>query len=161
METERTVLTAPTDIDRNDIFLLKSNEQTRKHLGGPVHKKNLEEKFQVIRTSRKPEQHWIVKEKLSDEFIGLASITKYHDGIHYEISYEFLPNFWGKGYGTEIMKRIIDYGFQEVKFMELYAETQEKNAASIRLLQKVGMEHIDTIQRFGEEQVVYALCNPL
>jgi len=161
METERMILSTPSNEDRQDILKLKINEQTRKHLGGPVHERDLEGKFEEILQAIKPEQYWVIKEKESKTFVGLASITKYHDGIHYEISYELLPAFWDKGYGTEVMKKVLDYGFNTMQFNELYAETQTKNAASVRLLQKIGMKQVDIIHRFGEEQVVYALYNPL
>jgi ribosomal-protein-alanine N-acetyltransferase len=160
METERMILSKPSEKNRMDIFQLKKNEQGRLYLGGAIAEEKLEERFNEIRMASKPEQYWIVHEKESGAFIGLVSITLYHDGIHYEISYELLPDFWGKGYGTEIMKKVLNFGFKDLQFDELYAETQMKNAASVRLLEKIGMKHIDTLQRFGEEQVVYAIQSP-
>ncbi len=89
--------------------------------------------------------------------MGLVCIGKYHDGIHYEVSYELQPAYWGRGYGTEIIEQVITYGFDVFGLKELYAETQKKNVASRRLLEKVGMQLFSELDRFGESQCVYVI----
>lgn len=157
METSRTVLSKPTAADYREVFELQTNQQSRKYLGGPVTKKEFPEKFQAIVTAQLPESYWIVRQKDSRAFIGLVCITKYHDQIHYEVSYVLDPKFWGEGYGTEIVACIIEYGFKNLGLEEIYAETQKKNTASIKLLEKVGMKIKSEVERFGERQTVYSI----
>ena len=157
METSRTVLSKPTAMDYDEVFALQSNQQTRQYLGGPVTKEEFPEKFKDILDAKVPESYWVVRQKETNAFIGFVSIAKYHDQIHYEVSYELDPEFWGDGYGAEIIEKVISYGFKDLSLEEIYAETQKKNAASIRLLEKVGMQLKSEVERFGEQQVVYAV----
>ena len=108
-----------------------------------------------------PDSYWVVRQKETHAFVGLVSITPYRDSIHYEASYELRPEFWGKGYGTEILESVLVYSLYALGLEEIYAETQKKNAASIRILEKVGMRFLSQIERFGEQQVVYCLKKPL
>ena len=157
METVRTVLSKPTAMDEDAIFSLQSNEKTREYLGGPVTKEGFPEKFKSILDVKAPESYWVVRQKETHEFIGFVCITKYHDQIHNEVSYELDPKFWGNGYGTEVIEKVIEYGFENLGLEEIYAETQKKNIASIKLLEKIGMHYQSEIERFEEKQVVYSI----
>jgi ribosomal-protein-alanine N-acetyltransferase len=157
METARTLLLKPTAEDYEDFFSLQKNELSRKYLGGAVREGDLPQKFIGILNAQEPESHWIIREKQTNTFIGLISISKHHDQIHYEVSYELDPTFWGKGYGTEVVTAVIDYGFDALGLEEIYAETQKKNVASKKLLEKIGMKVVSEIERYGEEQLIYSL----
>lgn len=157
METTRTLLLKPTAKDRDELFALQKNEQSRQYLGGVVTDEKFPEKFEGILNTEKPETYWVVREKQTNVFIGLVSITRHYDKIHYEVSYELDPTFWGKGYGTEIVTAAIHYGFDVLELQEIYAETQKKNTASTKLLEKIGMEVLAEVERYGEIQVIYSL----
>ena len=117
----------------------------------------LPQKFKEILNAQEPDLYWIVREKQTNAFIGLISITQHHDKVHYEVSYELEPKFWGKGYGTEIVTAAVRYGFDVLGLQEIYAETQKKNAASTKLLEKIGMKAVTEVERYGEIQVIYSL----
>ncbi|MFH1298970.1 MAG: GNAT family N-acetyltransferase [Patescibacteria group bacterium] len=157
METERTIFSKPNSTDYDELFGLYSNEAVRKYLGGTITKAEFDEKFNDFFCAQLPECYWIIKQKGTNSFIGLISICKYHDQTHFEISYELHPDFWCEGYGTEVVKRGIEYAFNELGLEELYAETQKKNQKSIKLLEKIGMKIIKQIERFGEQQLIYSI----
>lgn len=159
METRRTIFLKPAATEYDEIFALESNEQSRAYLGGPVAKEKFPEKFRAMLSVQPPECYWVVRHKGTNAFIGLVCITNYHDRIHYDVSYQLHPAFWGEGYGTEIIRKVIEYGLSILGLEELYAETQKKNLASVRVLEKVGMQFVSQIERFGEEQVVYSIRN--
>ena len=161
METHRTTLRKPVRMDEADILDLQQNEQVRRYLGGSIKTEDFPKKFQEMIEARPPESYWVVREKETDAFIGLVSIARHHDGIHYEVSYELHPTFWGKGYATEIIESVIQWGFISLRLKEIYAETQKKNLASVRLLKKVGMKRIAELERFGETQVIYSIISTL
>lgn len=114
-----------------------------------------EEKFAEMLAAKKPSSFWIIRHKQTDECMGVVSIDLYHDGIHQELSYELLPQFWGKGFGSEVATAVLRYGFENLELKKIYAETQSKNVASVKLLRKIGMEFIGEIERFGEKQSVF------
>ena len=48
-------------------------------------------------------------------------------------------NFWNKGYVTEAVKRVIDFGFSELGLHRIYATLAPENVTSVRVLEKAGM----------------------
>lgn len=73
--------------------------------------------------------------------------------------------FWSLGYCTEAAKRIVDYGFSELKLIRIHAEHLKRNPASGRVLQKLGMfeegvarQHIKKWDKF-EDLVLYGLLH--
>lgn len=57
-----------------------------------------------------------------------------------EIGYALLPNERGKGYGTEALGIMIDYLFLSKEVMRIQAQTDLRNSASQRILEKVGFK---------------------
>jgi len=158
METARTIFSQPNNEDYEDLLNLYTNKLSRKYLGGPVTKTKFDEKF-VGFFDTKSEYYWVVRQKDTNQFIGMTYLTIYHDRENYEISYQLNPEFWGKGYGVETVQKTIDYAFKELKIKRLYAETQKKNLKSIKLLEKLGFELLQEEQRHGEIQSIYTKIN--
>ncbi|MDP4115662.1 MAG: GNAT family protein [Bacteroidota bacterium] len=75
-------------------------------------------------------------------FIGFADIEiKYHGAKvkSGEIGYFLLPDYWGKGYATEIAKRLIELCFNELKMPKVVASCNSNNFSSENVMKKVGM----------------------
>jgi len=47
-------------------------------------------------------------------------------------------DYWGKGYGTDAMKTLVEYIFRHTNFQRLYLKTLEKNARAQRSFEKAG-----------------------
>lgn len=157
MHTTHAILAKLQQSDYDDILLLHNDEQVRTYLGGPIDLKDFHCSFECMCSAIEPEAYWIMREKQTTAFMGLVSIDGYHDKKRYELSYQLLPEFWGKGYATEVLDLMIKYAFSELGLEELVSETQKKNVKSIRLLERLGMQKIDELERFGEQQIVYAI----
>ena len=56
-----------------------------------------------------------------------------------EIYYNILPEFWGKGFATEVGKALVKFGFKELKLHKVEAGVQTENIRSIKVLEKLGM----------------------
>lgn len=50
-------------------------------------------------------------------------------------------DFWGKGYGTEAMKLILEYAFVELNLQRVTLNVFEYNSRAIRSYEKVGFRH--------------------
>ncbi len=57
-----------------------------------------------------------------------------------EIGYRFHPNAWGRGYALEAMRGLCDTIVPKLDLHKLVAYCVPENAASIRLLEKLGMQ---------------------
>lgn len=74
------------------------------------------------------------------KFIGLIALNLGKEKFKTaEVWYKFHPDFWNKGYATESLKKIIDFGFKELKLHRIEAGCAIENIASISVLEKAGM----------------------
>jgi RimJ/RimL family protein N-acetyltransferase len=55
-----------------------------------------------------------------------------------EIGYIFHPDHWGRGYARESLTALIDRAFQRFDMAALTADVDPRNAASLKLLTKLG-----------------------
>lgn len=67
--------------------------------------------------------------------IGFNNFTKRHRA---NLGYDLQADFWNKGYVTEALKIVIDFGFKELDLNRIEAEVMQGNIASERVLTKLG-----------------------
>ena len=58
----------------------------------------------------------------------------------WEIGWAILPQEWGRGYGTEAARRLLVYAFDELNAHRVVAFCHASNAASERVMRKLGMK---------------------
>ena len=88
------------------------------------------------------------------EIIGHVSIRpnfRYDNAA--EIGYAIHPDYWNKGYATEVCSALIEFCFNELKVDTVVASHFESNDASSRVMDKVGMEFIEVITKGFEHEV--------
>jgi len=81
---------------------------------------------------------WGIFLKENGEFVGTA-------GFHYirqnrnetvaEIGYDLAKSHWGKGYMTEVMHELLQYGFTAMGYDKIDATVEPLNQRSIKLLE--------------------------
>jgi len=74
-------------------------------------------------------------EKGNPEMIGLA-LFLINEEKERELGYRFRVDYWGKGYGTETTKGLLDFYFNEMNAEKVMAEVNVANAASLKILNK-------------------------
>lgn len=83
-----------------------------------------------------------------------------------EIGYVLHRQFWGKGYGTEVLGAMIEAAFDAYQLHRLEADIDPDNAASLALLKKFGFREEGQFRerwRMGEEwrdSIMMALLAP-
>jgi ribosomal-protein-alanine N-acetyltransferase len=94
------------------------------------------------------------------EVIGGISIVESEQHKRAELGYWCAREFWGRGYTTEAVRAIIDYGFRSLGLQRVYAECHGDNPASRRVLEKAGMtyegrlrQHSFRVDRFADKLV--------
>jgi diamine N-acetyltransferase len=68
-------------------------------------------------------------------------------GKQLEIGYSLVPSERGKGYGTEATQLMVDYLFLSKDTMRIQAQTDLRNVASHKLLEKVGFMKEGTLRK--------------
>ncbi|MGM1048833.1 ribosomal-protein-alanine N-acetyltransferase [Paenibacillus uliginis N3/975] len=79
----------------------------------------------------------------SGQFIGFADVEmvkRNRDGGNGEIGYFLLPDFWGQGYATEIINRLLKICFEEMNLHRVFARCNANNLNSEKVMIKAGME---------------------
>ncbi len=89
-------------------------------------------------------QYWPVFEEESGSLVGCCGLRP--AGDEYELGFHLCPAFWGKGYGEEAARSVMEYAFTELGAHVLRAGHHPKNEASRRLLKKLGF-------RYGKEEL--------
>ena len=83
---------------------------------------------------------WCIMEQNSENFIGLAGLVLTVERFKMaEIYFKLSPKYWGKGYATEISKKLLRFGFDELGLHRIEAGVATENTNSIRVLEKLGM----------------------
>lgn len=85
---------------------------------------------------------WVAREKSTGKDIGTLIIRhpateEKVEGL--EIGYSYLPEAWGKGFASEAAQGVILYSRQHMPDQKVVALVDAQNAASRRVLTKVGM----------------------
>lgn len=65
-----------------------------------------------------------------------------------EIGWHLARAYWGKGLGTECALGVMRYGFDTLELPELHAIAYPENKASLRIMQKIGMDYRGSTDKF-------------
>ena len=87
-------------------------------------------------------------EKGNPEMIGLCLFLT-NDETDKELGYRFTFNSWGKGYGTEIARGMIDYYLNTINAEKVAADVNTETIGSVKILEKL-MTHM--WEFFNEER---------
>jgi RimJ/RimL family protein N-acetyltransferase len=74
-----------------------------------------------------------------DELLGSVSLRRFSRDRRAELGYWLGADAWGCGYATEAAIALVDFGFREMGLQRIYAQVLAGNAASCRVLEKLGM----------------------
>jgi RimJ/RimL family protein N-acetyltransferase len=74
-----------------------------------------------------------------------------------ELIFAILPDYRGHGYATEAVRAVLEFSFKIGSIKRVVAIADTPNVASIRILEKVGMERERCMTIGGQEVVIYKL----
>jgi len=100
---------------------------------------------------------WIVIEKESGKIIGRAGFNfrEGYDGM--ELGYVIGEHYQHKGYATEVCTAIVQYVIEEFQTTAIRALTDQRNEASVRVCEKLGMHHAGNVEIEGKVLEQYLL----
>lgn len=84
---------------------------------------------------------WILVLKETSEIIGTCLIYFNNEENSWDISYNLGKRFWGNGYITEAMNRVMQYAKEDLKIKDCIAIHAIENPASGRIIQKLGFRY--------------------
>jgi ribosomal-protein-alanine N-acetyltransferase len=66
-----------------------------------------------------------------------------------DIGYRMMPEYWGKGLGTEAVRAALKYAREVLGLQKIVGEVVDQNTASNKLLLKVGFRLVDSYEKDG------------
>lgn len=109
---------------------------------------------------------WGVELKEEAGLMGLVELLRFDEQAE-SCSFVYMLgcNYWNQGYGTEILKAVFRFAFEELEVQRILADHMSKNVASGRAMEKAGMKHIGTetgkYEKLGilQDAEIYEICN--
>lgn len=145
-ETPRLVLRQFTIKDAPLILALNSDPEVVKYVHEPVLKTE-EQATKIITDIILPQYknnlgRWAIHTKAENEFIGWCGLKYRPDLEEIDLGYRLMQKAWGRGYATEVAKYSLDHGFKDLQLQLITARAHIENHASIKVLEKIGMNFI-------------------
>ena len=129
---------------------LKTEEQAKKILIDiilPQYKNNL--------------GRWAMHIKETNEFIGWCGLKYRPDLDETDLGYRLMQKAWGLGYATEAARHTLNYGSSKLNLQLIPARAHIENIATIKVLEKLGMDYIGDSIVDDCPVRTYHMVNPL
>ncbi len=141
LTTERLILRQVSEKDASDIFFLRSNEVVTKFIERAKMKTEKEAltfiSDRIKDVSENKIYYWGITIKSNKNLIGTICLWNISEDKKYaEIGYDLNPSYYNKGYMTEAIKSVIEFGFSKINLLTIEAFTQYQNLSSIKVLEK-------------------------
>jgi [ribosomal protein S5]-alanine N-acetyltransferase len=94
----------------------------------------------------RPNHHFAVVDAATAEVIGHARFGV-AEGIGPDLSYMLRKDRWGRGFGTEVARCLVDFGFNVLGHDEIFVTCAPDNVASLHVIEKVGFSFVERRQR--------------
>lgn len=129
-------------------------------LGGPRTREQVRELLvhHAAEQARSGYSLWWWRERSGGEIVGEVGLhaTEVEGEPAVEVGWSIAADNWGRGYATEAARASIEYGFEQIGLEEIVSFALIDNAASIRVMQKTGMERVREFERQGMAHVLYS-----
>lgn len=102
--------------------------------------------------------HGVVIEKGTGRLIGLCGLNPYLTRRP-EIEWKLGAAHWGRGYATELGRQMICEAFTATDVRGIYGMAMPENAASRRVLEKIGMKYLGERMFRDHEASFYYIAN--
>lgn len=145
LETPRLILREYTEDDCDDVLAYQRDPRYLRYY--PWDERALEDARRFVRTfigwqSESPRRRFQLAVVLreSGALIGSCGVRrKPDDDTEADIGFELSPEHWGRGYATEAATAMAGFAFRELRLRRLSSWCIAENAASARVLEKLGM----------------------
>lgn len=106
---------------------------------------------------------WAVSEQAApDHILGFGGLSRlaYGERILPNLGYRFAVEAWGRGLATELATAALAWAFGPLALDEVYGLVRPAHTASIRVLEKVGMIQVGTLDDAVPASLVYRSTAP-
>ena len=146
LETERLILRPFKQEDANDVLeCWESDPDVAKYMFLTSHN-DIEKtkewiRFELGQIDKDEWYRFALVLKSTNELIGTALIY-YEEAVEcWEIGYNLGKKYWGKGYTTEAMKKVIEFAVEQLNISEMVGRYAKENPKSGNVMNKLGFKY--------------------
>jgi len=100
---------------------------------------------------------WAVEHRDSGSLIGRIGFLNPEGWPGFELAWTLRRADWGKGYASEGARAALAHGFLELNQQRIISLIHPENRRSIRLAERLGESHLDSIEFRGKRVLVYGI----
>jgi RimJ/RimL family protein N-acetyltransferase len=153
LETKRLILRPFETTDIESLHRYRSLPKVHRYVVlGPHTKKDTANfiKYAIAEGKKRSVQNhiWAVVSKKTGDVIGDCNLPIVNPAQKEAcLGYTLRPEFWNQGYATEVTKKLIEFGFRDLKLHRIFATCDTNNVASSKVLLKAGMRWEGTFRK--------------
>lgn len=94
---------------------------------------------------------WAFIDQQKEQVIGAGCIQpiEENESNSLEVGWRLQPECWGRGLATEAGHAMLRFAFSRLQALEVYAVADPKNHASLRVMQRLGMQSVGLWPVYG------------
>ena len=159
IETRRLIIREMQPTDDTGMFAMDTDPDVHRYLGGKPYTDIQQSRDTITYVQQQYADlgigRWSVELKATGEFIGWTGFKRMVERVnghinHLDFGYRHARKFWRQGYGYEAARAALDYGIETLGFRDIFAMTDVENAASRRLLEKLGFQFVEIFPYDGQ-----------
>ena len=167
LESERLIFRSHEARDLEAFCAMEGDAEVRRYVGGaPRTREAAEQRFWSgpMRPVTDRLAMWATVLKQEESYVGRCGLyphVKGEDRVPDEavLGFYLARAFWGRGLATEAGRAFVDFGFREVGLKRIVTAVEVGNAASVRVLEKLGFE-LKQIEQGTRSFYHFALLRP-
>lgn len=149
IETERLILRAPQPQDLDWQLKWLNTPEVMRFLGGAARPPEAVaagfERNVAAMAAGEP-AFWTVTLRDGATIAGKCGLSRIDEGLApaaikggIQVGWTLAEPFWGQGLASEAARAVLSHGFQSYDVPEIWAQTSDSNAASTRLMDRLGL----------------------
>ncbi len=145
LTTDRLTLREMTEADAAVFQRLRNDSLVNRHTHEEGIGDDIEVARELLRSYPDYRVHgygrWGCVLRETGKLVGMCGLKWLEEYGEVDIGYRFVPETWGRGLATEAGLACLRHGFEEFRLASIIALVLPGNAGSIRVLEKLGLEH--------------------
>lgn len=140
LRTKRLIIDPLTIDDADDLFLVYGDERAMRHWHEPAHSDPSTTRAMIAGLLDGPGIWWAIREGPPNSSAAIGTINYLGRQSTRGMGYILRPDYWRRGYMTEAVEAVLEYGFNllRLKGVELWIDVD--NLPSQRLAQRTGFK---------------------
>jgi RimJ/RimL family protein N-acetyltransferase len=161
IETPRLVL-RPFALDDLDAFAsMNADAEVMRYIGAGKPQSREQTGARLLAFIEHQKEHgfglWAAVDKASGDVAGFCGLQFLDHTPEVEVGYRLAKRFWGMGLASEAARTSLRYGFEELGLDRIVAVVRPENAASQRVVEKIGLRYVRDARFYNTDVRYYAI----